>query len=233
MLRALVQLFHDARRRLRWSYGSGLSYWEERADRLGALAVMHRGHPPERMGAVTEELKRRLFPLLACELTGHERMALDFGCGAGRFTADLARTIRGRAVGVDPVAGLLQLAPHAEGVEFRPVVDGAVPLATGAADVVFIVQVLGAITGALPLARVRAELDRALARDGLLFLVENTTAHPPTRSFRLRRTRVRVRSAAEYRALLDFVDLKVVGGYEDLGETFSVMAGRRPEGVGR
>jgi ubiquinone/menaquinone biosynthesis C-methylase UbiE len=57
----------------------------------------------------SQHTKEILFPLLQSQLTGTECNLLDFGCGPGRFTTDLAELISGKAVGVDVVPDLLCL----------------------------------------------------------------------------------------------------------------------------
>ncbi len=55
-------------------------------------------HSEEEVAAHTCFQKDRLFPVLRDQLTGGERTILDFGCGPGRFTPDLAQMIDGKAV---------------------------------------------------------------------------------------------------------------------------------------
>jgi ubiquinone/menaquinone biosynthesis C-methylase UbiE len=69
-------------------------------------------------------------------------------------------------------------------------------------------------------ARTSAEIDRVLAPDGRLVVVENTTDRPPVASYR-------VRAIADYREALGFADLRHVHTYVDLGEEISVLAGGR------
>lgn len=211
--------------RLRWKFGSGIGYWEERARRLGTHAVFNRKHRPEEVEQVSADLKAVLMPLLKAQLDGSERVALDFGCGFGRFTADLAATIGGTAIGVDPVASLLEHAAPGGATEYRSMQGGRIPLDNSSADVVFVVQVLCNITDAADLAATARELARVLNARGLLFVVENTT--PGKKQVRY----VRTRTADEYIRLFPFVTMKQVGTYVDLGETFSILAGRRCSGA--
>jgi SAM-dependent methyltransferase len=206
--------------RLRWKFGRGIGYWEERARRYGARAVMHRAHPEQRIGEITQGMKSKLLPLLYTRMNGNEKLILDFGCGVGRFTASLAELGNCRAIGVDPIASLLALAPLANNVEYRRMQGGRIPLDDAAADVVFIVLVLGAITNERDLHATLAEIDRVLAPNGLLFIVENTTPKRANQS-------TRFRSYKQYARLFSFAELQFMDSYDDLGETHSIMSGRR------
>jgi SAM-dependent methyltransferase len=78
-------------------------YWTKRALRHGERAVLNLGHKHEEEAAVTAAQKESLLPMLRSRLRGDEKIVLDYGCGPGRFTAALAETIHGRAIGVDPI----------------------------------------------------------------------------------------------------------------------------------
>ncbi len=60
-----------------------------------------------------------LLPILASHLTGTECSILDFGCGSGRFTPELAQTIGGTAVGIDICEELLWLALNTTNVRYQ------------------------------------------------------------------------------------------------------------------
>lgn len=195
-------------------------YWRDRADRLGAMAVVNTGYGPEELAGVTARQWEVLLPLLRSRLRGDEAVALDFGCGPGRFTADLAAAIGGRAIGVDPVPRLLELAPASERVEYRLLgEDGRIPVETGSVDVAFVCLVLGGIVDAGELRAAVAELERVLRPGGLVFLVENTTDRQDAPYWAYR-------SAADYAALFPFARLEPAGSYAELGETITVLAGR-------
>ncbi|CAN5763812.1 hypothetical protein BH23GEM3_BH23GEM3_08030 [soil metagenome] len=199
---------------------TGIGYWEKRAKRYGARSVLNIGHTGEEMAALTERQKEILFPLLAGQLRGDERVIVDFGCGPGRFTPSLSELVRGSAIGVDPIQRLLDLAPCANGVEYRRVESGRIPVADGSADVIWVCLVLGTITEEDALGAAAAEIRRVLHPDGLLFVVENTARKPDLPHFRFR-------TVDAYLSLFPWAQLDVVGGYEDLGERISVLAGRR------
>lgn len=211
---------------------SGIAYWEERARKYGVRSVLDVRHSEDEIAAVTARQKEILFPLLAAELGGGETSILDlgggetsildFGCGTGRFTTGLADLVGGRAVGVDPIQYLLDLAPRQEGVEYRCMQEGVIPLGDASMDVVWVCLVLTAITEEAVLQLSVREIERVLRPGGLLFLVENTSA-------KRGRTHVAFRSAADYRKLFPGVQLRAVGEYQDVGERISVLAGRKDE----
>jgi SAM-dependent methyltransferase len=198
------------------------AYWEQRAARHGRRSVLNLGHPAPAFDAVTARQRALLLPALAAELRGDERLVLDFGCGPGRFTPDLAALVRGRALGVDPVQSLLELAPAAAGVSYARLAEDRIPLDDAAADVVFVCLVLGGLLRDPALPRWIAELARVLRPGGLLFLVENTSAKPDGATWGFR-------PVQHWQALCAFAALRHVADYEDLGETISVLAGRSPE----
>jgi SAM-dependent methyltransferase len=195
-------------------------YWEARARRYGSRSVLHLGHPPDREAAVADLQIRHLFPHLRGALDGSEAVILDFGCGSGRFTPALAALIRGRAIGVDPTRALLEMAPAAPGVEYRRMTGGRVPLEDAGVDVVWSAIVLGCITTDAALRLAAEEILRVLRPGGLLFLAENTTDKRSGPHFVFR-------PAEAYRDLFPSVFLSEVGSYRDLGETITVLAGRR------
>ncbi len=167
---------------------------------------------------MTERQKQILFPLLRRELLGTERAVLDFGCGPGRFTADLAALIRGEATGVDPIPRLLDFAPRGKNVVYLQMDDQKIPCPSSSFDLAWVVLVLGGITDEA-LVEAVTELRRVLKPGGLLFLAENTAEKPDAPHWHFR-------SVGAYSALIPFANLQQVGHYDDLAETITVMAGR-------
>ena len=201
-----------------WSGSS--AYWERRARRHGRRSALNIAHTDGEYEAITSWQKSILFPLLQAQLNGTERVVLDFGCGPGRFTPELAHLVGGRAIGVDPIAALLELAPADPQVEYRLLRHGRIPLPDRSVDVLWICLVLGVIRGR-KLGDTLQELRRVVAPGALVFLVENTAAKPS-------RKQIEYRPVAEYMKLVDFAQLRHLHDYEDLGETISVLAGRVP-----
>lgn len=204
--------------------GTGVAYWRARARALGERAVLSTDHAGA-VDDVTATHRAQLLPELAALLPlapGPSRTVLDLGCGIGRFTGDLA-ALAGRAIGVDPVAELLALAPAAPGVEYRELGDpaGPLPLADGEAAVAFTCLVLGGIESAEALAAVGTELDRVLAPCGIVFLAESVSERPAMEHWTFR-------SVADYAAALPWAGLQEVARFDDAGDAVSVMAGRKP-----
>lgn len=197
----------------------GLPYWERRAQKYGARSVLNIRHTEEELTAVTGWQKGILFPRLQQQLRGDERLVLDFGCGPGRFTPGLAELAGCRAVGVDPIHSLLELAPAHPQVEYRPIEDGRIPIEDDAVDVAWICLVLGTITDDEALRASVAEIQRVLRPDGLVFLVENTAERKSPPHFRFR-------SIQEYRALFGGAPLEHLDDYYDLKERISILSGR-------
>jgi SAM-dependent methyltransferase len=206
--------------RLRPGAWRGLGYWERRARKMGARAVINVGASEEEIAELTDLQRRTLFGILVGELTGDESLALDLGCGPGRFTGELADAIGGRAIGVDPVARLLELAPSHPRVSYRPMSVGRIPLDDEAADMVWVCLVLGGITEPEPLGRTVAEIERVLRPNGVLLLAECTNDKPDLPYWRYR-------SVEEYRRMFPRVELTERGHYMELDNRVSVLVGRR------
>jgi SAM-dependent methyltransferase len=196
---------------------TGVRYWQKRAAVHGKRAVYDLRQPPDELDRVTKEQIAQLFPPLKSLLRGDERAVLDFGCGPGRFTCQLADLIRGRAIGVDPIKTFLDLAPRAHNVEYRLISKKTIPLPDATVDVIWSCIVLGTIQTKKIAGTVR-ELKRVLKTGGLIYLVENTTPG------RQNLPQMTYRSIAEYQSF--FGALEHIGGYEDFGENISILAGR-------
>lgn len=199
--------------------GTGKEYWEERVRRYGRRSVLHIGYSEREYDELTSRQRAELLPHFTGCLRGDERLALDLGCGPGRFTADLARAIGGRAIGVDIIAELLAMAPRSAAVEYRLMPEGEIPLEDASVDVVWICVVLGGLSETT-LARTVREIGRVLKDGGLLFVVENTSDKPSSRYWSFRRPE-------QYAALFPFAPLTPLHRYTDFGERFTVMAARK------
>lgn len=197
----------------------GVAYWRDRARTLGARAVVNLDHPEsDALDAVTDGHRAALYPLLSAELHGDERVVLDLGCGTARLTGDLAALIDGDAIGVDPVADLLALAPAHARVDLRLMTEGRLPVDDDAVDVVFTSLVLGGIAGAT-LERTAREMRRVLRPGGLVFLSESVAERPEPGHWA-------ARTVEDYLALLPWATLREVGRFDDAGDGIAVLAGR-------
>lgn len=198
---------------------SPIEYWEERAKQYGKWSVINIGHSEDEVEIVTKMQKERIFPILRTCLNGNEKIILDFGCGPGRFIIDLAKIINGKAIGIDPIKYLLDMAPKNENVEYILSKEGEIPLADYSIDIVWSCSVLGGIKGDT-LNRSVKEINRVLKFNGLLFIVENTSDKKDSNYWFYR-------SVSEYRNILSFATLTHIQDYYDLGERNSIMAGRK------
>jgi ubiquinone/menaquinone biosynthesis C-methylase UbiE len=203
---------------------TSLSFWRSRAARHGSRAVVNMACADHDLGVLTERHRKIILPLLSSLLRGTDQFALDFGCGAGRFTHELAKSLHGKAIGMDIVQSLLDLAPRTEDVEYQLMGEGQIPLAAQSVDVLFVFGVLGGITDRRILGETILELDRVLRPGGLIFLVENTSSQPSAAHWIYR-------SYAEYRRLIDFALLKHLADYHEASERMTVMAGRKQIGL--
>ncbi len=199
---------------------STVAYWNLRALYYGRRSVLHVGHRPEDYDAVTRKQREILFPLLAGQLQGHEQLIVDFGCGPGRFTRELATLIDGDSIGVDPIRGLLRKAPPGDRTQYRVIRQGRIPLADASVDVFWVCLVLGGIVREQQARQAAREIDRCLKSGGLLFLVENTADARSTNQWCFR-------SVEQLNQLFPAMGLQKIGQYDDLGQAISVMAGRK------
>lgn len=107
--------------------------------------------------------------------TGDETV-VDVGCGNGRYLAELGRRgHRGRVVGIDLSAGMLEAARQAAPLAQLAVADACLlPIRTGAATLALAMHMLYHVPDA---ARAVAELERVLAPGGRMVVVLNDQDH--------------------------------------------------------
>ncbi len=199
---------------------SPLKYWEKRAKEHGEYSVLHLGHDKGEIQKVKAFQIETIFPVLVEQLNGDEKTLLDFGCGPGRFTIELADAIKGHAMGVDPIEHLLQLAPQGDNVSYKKIIDSTIPASDESFDVIWICLVLGGLVSNKQLARTVKEINRVSKDNALLILIENTTNKKNTLSWAYR-------SRKEYIQLFKNFNLKHFKDYDDLGECISIFAGRK------
>ncbi len=199
---------------------SHIEYWEKRARQYGKRSVINIGHSEGEVSAITKMQKDTIFPYLSKLLTGREKLILDFGCGPGRFTCDLALMIQGKAIGVDPIGYLIELASQNEDIEYRLMKESNIPVNDASVDVVWICLVLGGVTDDDLLRSTISEIKRVSKKDGLIFLVENTSEKKSSDYWKFR-------SVETYQTFFDFIELNHISDYFDLGERISIMSGRK------
>jgi SAM-dependent methyltransferase len=225
LLSHIVKKAITFRKRISRGQDSGLPpsvMWNERAKRHGVRGVLNLGHGEDEIEEVTQMQKEKIFPHLESVLNGTEERILDYGCGPGRFTADLAKLIRGTAVGVDPIQQFLNLAPQNQDVAYHLMRDGVLSLEHMYFDVVWICLVLGGVLDNDALHLAASEVKRVLKTGGILILVENTSNTKDSEYWKYR-------SVDFYRVLFGFANLVHEADYFDLGERISIMVGRKSD----
>lgn len=201
---------------------NNIKYWENRAAEYGSRAVLNLAHGEDEFDKLTIYQKNLLFPILKKELQGHEKTILDFGCGPGRFSKDLAELIGGKCIGVDPIELFLtKNNKDSANVEYKVLRHKKVPLPDESFDVIWICLVLGGITSNSGLKKTIDELNRVLKKGGLMFLVENVSEKVSGEHWKFR-------SFNRYRELLSSICLiEEKGHYFDMSEKISIMSGRK------
>lgn len=146
-------------------------------------------------------------------------MALDFGCGVGRFEPMLSK-LASKVYAVDPIATLIELAPKLENVEYLLLGENEkIDLTDSSVDLVFVSLALGGIVDEAQLKCAIDELKRVAKPSALFFIVENTARQD-------NQTHWHYRSADDYINLFEPIKLQVETTYEDVNEEISVMVGR-------
>jgi methionyl-tRNA formyltransferase/SAM-dependent methyltransferase len=196
-----------------------VAYWEERAKRLRKHAVLNIRHQGSDLEEMTNKHWEFYDTALAANVPIRAGQALDYGCGAGRFTQKLL-AYADRAVGVDISSTLISLTTPHDCVEFRVVQPILLPFPDAHFDIVFVNLVFGGILDAGDLAAAALELQRVLKPGGFLLIAENTTLVRDVSHWRYR-------SAEHYIQLFEFIHLSVVSSYLDAGETISVLVGHK------
>lgn len=199
---------------------TGIAYWKKRVEKYGKRAVFNLQHPENELESVTLNQKKTLIELLKTLLSGKEKIILDFGCGTGRFTPDLAELIKGKAIGIDPVKELLAMTQVSKNVAYKEMKVGNIPLENSSVDIIWICLVLGGIVKEKKLKKTLNELNRVLKPGGLVFLVENTTNQENQHYWKYR-------SIDSYIELFSFAEMTHYTNMSDLQEQLSIIAGRK------
>jgi len=207
-------------------------YWNARVSAFGRRAALSLRHSDDEYQAVTDAHKRETFPHLKRALRGTERLVLDFGCGPGRFTGDLAKAVAGRAIGLDPMEGFLKLAPRGGDVAYVRAASDMMPLPDACIGVVWIYLVLGGIDGGA-LDAIAPEILRVLTDGGLLFIAEETARDRSQRRLYTadggpdQDAYWFVRTVDDYKRIFARAPLTEVHTYRDVDHHVSVMTGKK------
>lgn len=200
-------------------FSNNVDYWKSRAAQYGSRAVYNLSNSNSDLQNVDKIQKDAIFPILLDDLSGDEKVALDFGCGTGRFTGDLAELIGGKAIGVDPVPGLIELVSEKENTDFILLRNDTIPLEAKSVDIIFICLVLGGIRRKkIPV--IVDELSRVLRDNGLVILIENTSRKPSGHYWYFRNEKWYIKQ-------LEFCKLGVRGSYFDRDEKITIFTGRK------
>ncbi|MGF7078019.1 class I SAM-dependent methyltransferase [Mucilaginibacter sp. UYCu711] len=198
---------------------SPIDYWENRAKRFGELSVLNISLSEEEIQSLKDFQAKTIFPVLKKQLRGNEQTLLDFGCGHGRLSIELADLTKCNVTGADPIKHLLQLAPVNSKVTYKLINKNKIPVENDAFDIIWISFVLGGITAKKDLNQTVKELNRVAKRDGLLFLIENTSDKKDIISWKYY-------SKQFYINLFKNFNLVHLQDFSHANEQFSIFAGR-------
>ena len=198
---------------------SPIAYWEHRARQYGKQSVLNIGLNENEIKLVKGFQVKTIFPLLKKELSENEQTLLDFGCGPGRLSVELANFTHCQVTGVDPIEYLLQLAPADENVSYKKIINNIIPAKNAAFDIIWISFVLGGIVNKKDRNQTIKELNRVIKKDGLLFLIENTTSQKDTISWKYW-------SKQKYLDMFKNYNLIHLQDFHHGGELFSIFSGR-------
>jgi ubiquinone/menaquinone biosynthesis C-methylase UbiE len=123
---------------------------------------------------LAHDATRALMELLRGYAPQPVSLVVDLGCGTGRFTVALAEAFAAPVLGVEPAANMRAAAeakPHPATVRFVPGCAEHIPLADGAADLVFMSQVLHHVVDR---PRALREVQRVLRPGGRLCVRQTT-----------------------------------------------------------
>ncbi|MEM9417963.1 MAG: class I SAM-dependent methyltransferase [Planctomycetota bacterium] len=157
-----------------------ISYWNRQSSKFGLRDLLNDKVYIDPSSELTDSGWHNTRSIIRSELRGHESKALDFYCGTGRFTADLAQLIQSDVVGVDTSLPLINEATASPQVRFIHIPDGRIPIPARSMDVVLANHALSSLRGRL-LDRAVGEIVRVLKPFGLLVLIESTADIPDTR----------------------------------------------------
>lgn len=192
--------------------------WDSRVNELGAYSVIDTRHMPDEYEYVTKRQKEILYPYFLSRLNGNERSVLDFGCGAGRFTADLAEIINGEAIGTDVTQRLINICPAHKNVSYicseRFFEENKLTF-----DAIWVSLVFGGLPDN-ELSVLAKKIEAALAENGLFFLVESTGEKYLEGLWR-------IRTRAQLISQFPSIQLQHIGTYYDASQEIAIFAGRK------
>lgn len=203
---------------------STIQYWQNRVKQFGKRSVYNMAHSKKELAKVDNFQENIYLNVLKKCLKGDEKVAVDFGCGAGRFEPMLSKLVKEKVVGIDPIAKLISYAPKLPNVEYQVYDNFNIKLPDNSVDIVFVSLVLGGIVNKNHLENCIKELKRISSENALFFIVENTAQMKNSFYWHYRQI-------DEYKEMFDFCNLELMDTYEDLGEEISILAGRKCETI--
>lgn len=191
--------------------------WSDLARKHGARCVMSLAIDDATLDAETARQIDIIFPLIKPLLRGDELLALDYGCGAGRFTGALQCTVGCGTLGYDPCAELIAIAPEHHEVDYLTGLGNVIPQV----DVVFAAMVLGEPN--IDPEKIAENIAALLAPGGLLVILDHMPIRPPGARW------------WQYRPAIFYVDLFArrgialtrIGEVDQLENKVTILAGRR------
>lgn len=190
--------------------------WTDLARNHGRKSVVSLSISDAALDGETSRQIAAVFPMFAPLLTG-EVTALDYGCGAGRFTHALAQATDAITTGYDPCAEFAEHWKHTETAEFTAdrsaLVDGSYEIVM--AWVVLCIPDLDQEQAA-------ADIASLLTPGGLFVLVDHMTPDGVNRW-------ARFLPAVYYQDLFarNGITLQVLGHDKQMDNHITVMAGRK------
>lgn len=172
------------------------------------------------MEAVKDLQLKQIFPLLKQQLLGAEKTLLDFGCGPGRLSIELANATGCKVTAADPIKHLLELGPANSNVIYRQIEKNVIPAGEKSFDIIWISFVLGGIVAKRNMKQTVDELNRVANDNCLLFLAENTSDSKDTLYWKYR-------SVNYYRELFPNFHLVHIGDFNHGNERFAMLSGRK------
>lgn len=204
-------------------FSNSLEFWQEHSKKHGKHSVYNMTHSLDELESVDKYQEQIYSNVLKKHLDdnggGQKLVALDFGCGPGRFEPMLSK-IAHKVYATDPISTLIELAPKIDNVEYLLLGENEkIALPSDSVDLVFVSLALGGIIYKKHLKYAIDELKRVAKPNALFFVVENTARQDNHRYWHYR-------SAEDYINLFKPIELKLETTYEDINEEISIMVGK-------
>lgn len=196
--------------------------WNNLTSQHGRKAVMSLKLSDQQLDTETARQIPILREAIRPFLNGTEKIALDFGCGYGRFTPMLANLIDGRAVGFDPSSAMVASAQWHTDVDYISCPTDQFFHETTQTGTHYDLILAYAVLGEPSMGNVAPALSRILSPGGLLTIVEHVVPDPdPERWWRFQRP-------GHYETLFGAcgITLRTVGTVAQLEDVMTIYAGR-------